>query len=297
MGGHLPTYSVRKMAHFVNIRPPGGFYRSSDVTLVMEDFSQVLPDPVQIGRRGNGSYGADAHLLGAAGRLGRCWLAKTLVTDWHGLGNNCRLPPTRRHALVRADSTGPPIGGRGCPAWHGKWTTLRGSDGCRTERAPLAWAKGFDNDLWIRDQGRGRDRQKSRRREYQLFAPANWGPRRLCAGTIASGRRVGLNSAQDGWVGKSSATNLITLRKKAAYLRELDDWGFKRLGLVHKLYWSGDQDGWGLREISDNDGGQTSHYGTAMAFNVMPLQGDEAGPQEIGRCLQGDMVGGRDINA
>ena len=33
---------------FVNLRPPGG-YLSSDSTLVMEDSSQVLPDPVEIG--------------------------------------------------------------------------------------------------------------------------------------------------------------------------------------------------------------------------------------------------------
>src|SRR5207247_6138953 len=70
-----------------------------------------------------------------------------------------------------------------------------------------------------------------------------------------------------------------TMRKKAAYFeRELDDWGFKRLGFVHKLYWSGDKDGW-LREISDNDGGNTSHYVTAMAFKYA-VTGDEKARQE-----------------
>src|SRR2546427_1422920 len=70
-----------------------------------------------------------------------------------------------------------------------------------------------------------------------------------------------------------------TLAKKAAFFeRELDEWGFKRLGFVHKLYWTGDKDGW-LREISDNDGGNTSHYVTAMSFKYA-VTGDEQARQE-----------------
>src|SRR6266478_4617810 len=64
--------------HFVNIRPPGG-YLSSDITLVMEDFSQVLPDPVQIGPVERiASYSGTLYLL----RPGRLALldGKTLVT-------------------------------------------------------------------------------------------------------------------------------------------------------------------------------------------------------------------------
>ena len=64
----------------------------------------------------------------------------------------------------------------------------------------------------------------------------------------------------------SSATNPTRWQKKAAYFeRELEDWNFKRLGFVHKLYWSPDEDGW-LREISDNDGGHAAHYLAAATF-------------------------------
>ena len=70
-----------------------------------------------------------------------------------------------------------------------------------------------------------------------------------------------------------------TLVKKAAYFeRELDEWGFKRLGFIHKLYWAGDANGW-LREISDNDGGNTAHYLAAMTFKYAAT-GDEAARQE-----------------
>ena len=70
-----------------------------------------------------------------------------------------------------------------------------------------------------------------------------------------------------------------TLLKKAAYFqREMNEWGFKRLGFVHKLYWGGDAKGW-LREISDNDGGNTSYYLSAMTFKYA-VTGDEAARQE-----------------
>ncbi|PYJ00827.1 MAG: hypothetical protein DME25_19685, partial [Verrucomicrobia bacterium] len=70
-----------------------------------------------------------------------------------------------------------------------------------------------------------------------------------------------------------------TLLKKAAFFeREMEEWGFKRLGFVHKLYWSGEKDGW-LREISDNDGGHTAHYLAAMTFKYAAT-GDETARRE-----------------
>jgi len=70
-----------------------------------------------------------------------------------------------------------------------------------------------------------------------------------------------------------------TLAKKAAYFeREWDEWGFKRLGFIHKLYWAGDNKGW-RREVSDNDGGNTAHYLAAMTFKYAAT-GDEKARQE-----------------
>src|SRR5439155_27275870 len=83
--------------HFVNTRPAEG-YLSSDTTLVMEDFSQVLADPVEIGPVERiASYSGTLYLL----RPGRLALleGKTFVTDPIDWG---MLPsPVTRDMLVQ----------------------------------------------------------------------------------------------------------------------------------------------------------------------------------------------------
>lgn len=69
------------------------------------------------------------------------------------------------------------------------------------------------------------------------------------------------------------------MRKKAAYYeRHIEEWGHKRLGFIHTLYWGGDENGW-IREVSDNDGGYTAPYLAAMCHKYA-VTGDENARKE-----------------
>jgi hypothetical protein len=55
------------------------------------------------------------------------------------------------------------------------------------------------------------------------------------------------------------------LKKAAYYQRRLEEWGQKRLGLVHKLEWDENLKEF-VREAGDNDGGYTGDYLAAQSF-------------------------------
>jgi hypothetical protein len=252
---------------FINIRPANG-YLSSDITLIMEDSSQVLADPVQLGPIERiASYSGALYLL-RPGSLALLEGSK-LVTDcidwgtWPSATTRDMLSQSRLY--VATD--------RGLAVLRGMaMTTLRGADGLPFEDTTCL-AEGFDADLWI---GTTRGAIRKVGDEYHYFGAQHWLPGDYVRDIAVDARTV--------YIGTDSGLGIIryepyTLRKKADYFeRELDDWGFKRLGFVHKLYWSGDKDGW-LREISDNDGGNTSHQLTAMSFKYA-VTGDEKARQD-----------------
>ena len=99
----------------------------------------------------------------------------------------------------------------------------------------------------------------------------NWLPADHVLDIAVSERAVYI--ATEGGLGIIRYEPYTLLKKSLYYERALEDWGFKRLGFVHKLNWSGDKDGW-WREISDNDGGHTCHYLSAMTFKYAAT-GDE----------------------
>src|SRR6266446_6407159 len=151
--------------HFVNIRPLGG-YLSSDPTLVMEDFSQVLPDPVQIGPVERiGSYGGTLYLL----RPGRLALldGKTLVTDcmdWGTLPSSATRDMLSLSQLYVATD-------RGLAVLRGMaMTMLRGSEGLPFEDTTCL-AEGFDGDLWI---GTSRGAIHKTCYEFHYFGARHW---------------------------------------------------------------------------------------------------------------------------
>lgn len=252
---------------FVNVRPADG-YLSTDTTVLMEDFSQLLADPVTIGPIERiASYSGTLYLLGP-GRLALLG-GKTFFpdpVDWGALPS----PVTRdllalgSRLLVATD--------RGVAVLRGMaLTTLRGADGLPYEDTTCL-AEGFDGDLWI-GTSRGAIRQTGA--EFHYFGAQHWLPGDYVRDIVVDQRTVYL--ATDNGVG-IIRYEPYTLAKKAAYFeRELDEWGFKRLGFIHKLYWAGDQTGW-LREISDNDGGNTAHYLAAMTFKYAAT-GDESARQ------------------
>lgn len=240
---------------FVNLKPAGG-YLQNDTTMIMEDGTQILTDPVELGPIDRiASYSGTLYLL----RPGSFALleGKTLIenpVDWGALPS----PGTRD--LVAQGSRLFVATDRGLGVLRGMAvTSLRGADGLPYEDTTCL-AAGFDGDLWI---GTTRGAIRKTGAEFHYFGAQRWLPHDSVRDIAVGGHTVYL--ATDGGLGVIHYEP-YTLAKKSAYFeRELEDWNFKRLGFVHKLYWSGEKDGW-LREISDNDGGHTAHYLAAMTF-------------------------------
>jgi len=240
---------------FVNLKPAGG-YLSSDTTVMREDGTQVLTDPVELGPVARiASYSGTLYLLrpgGVALLEGRTFVPNPV--DWGALPS----PVTRdllalgSRLLVATD--------RGVGVLRGMaMTALRGADGLPYEDTTCL-AEGFDGDLWI-GTTRGAIRQVGD--EFHYFAAPRWLPGEAVHDIAVAGRTVYV--ATDGGLGIIGYEPFTLARKAAYFERELEEWNFKRLGFVHKLYWAGEADGW-WREISDNDGGHTAHYLAAMTF-------------------------------
>jgi hypothetical protein len=253
---------------WVNIKPTGG-YLSSDDTLVAEDFSQVLADPVRIGPVLRiTSYSGTLYVLRPGG-LALLEGAKFVPDpmDWGALPS----PVTRD--LLALGSRFYVATDRGLGVLRGMaMTALRGADGLPYEDTTCL-AEGFDGDLWI---GTTTGAIRKVGDEFHYFGADHWLPVGNVHDIAAANRVVYI--ATDGGLGIIRYEPYTLLKKEAYFERELNDWGFKRLGFIHKLYWAGDAKGW-LREISDNDGGNTSYYLSAMTFKYAAT-GDEAARQE-----------------
>ncbi|HVV74071.1 MAG TPA: hypothetical protein VHI52_21635, partial [Verrucomicrobiae bacterium] len=253
---------------FTNIKPAGG-YLSSDDTLVAEDFSQVLPDPVEIGPIERiASYSGTLYLLRPGGLA--LLEGKTFVTDPMDWG---RLPSPVTRDLLSLGSRLCVATDRGVGVLRGMaLTSLRGADGLPYEDTTCL-ASGFDGELWI-GTATGAIRQAGD--QFQYFGAHHWLPGDNVHDIAVASNAVCI--ATDAGLGIIRYEPYTLLKKEAYFERELDEWGFKRLGFIHKLYWSGDKDGW-LREISDNDGGNTAYYLAAMSFKYAAT-GDEQARSE-----------------
>jgi hypothetical protein len=253
---------------FVSLRPPDG-YKSSDETVLTEDFQQILVDPVGIGPIDRiASYSGTLYLL----RPGSLALmeGKTLVPDPIDWG---AMPSRVTRDLLALGSRLYVATDRGVAMLRGMaMTTLKGSDGLPYEDATCL-AEGFDGDLWI---GTSRGAIRKAGDEFHYFGAKHWLPSENVHSIAVSDHTV--------YIATDAGLGIIryepyTLQKKARFFeQELDAWGFKRLGFIHKLYWAGDKEGW-LREISDNDGGNTAYYLAAMSFKYAAT-GDEQARQE-----------------
>jgi hypothetical protein len=241
--------------HFVAARPPGG-YLSSDTTVVMEDFSQVLADPVQLGPiQRLASYSGTLYLLrpGSLALLER----KTFVPnpiDWGTLPS-----PVTRDLLAQGSRLYVATE-RGVGVLRGMtMATLNGADGLPYEDVTCL-SPGFGGDLWI---GTTRGAIRMVGDAFHYFGADHWLPSEAVRDIAVDGTTVCV--ATDAGLGIIRYEPFTLQRKAAWFEREMTDWGFQRLGFVHRLYWGGDKDGW-LREISDNDGGNTSHWLAAMTY-------------------------------
>jgi hypothetical protein len=253
---------------FVSARPKEG-YLSTDSTVIMEDFSQLLADPVEIGPvQRIASYSGTLYVL----RPGRLALVdgKTFATDAIDWGS---FPSPVTRDMLAQGSRLYVATDRGVAVLRGmSMTSWRGTDGLPFEDTTCL-AAGFDGDLWI---GTGHGAIRKVDDEYHYFGAQHWLPGDRVYDIAVAPRAV--------YIGTEAGLAIIryqpfTLAKKAAYFEnQLDLWGFKRLGFIHKLYWADDQKTW-LREISDNDGGHTAHYLAAMSFKYAAT-GDEQARKE-----------------
>jgi hypothetical protein len=147
--------------------------------------------------------------------------------------------------------------------------SIRGEQGlCFEDTTCLA--PGFTNDLWI-GTSRGAIRMVNSRFNY--FAGQRWLPDDYVR-SIA----VGSNAV---YLATSKGLGIIeyepyTLLKKAAYYeRHLDEWGQRRLGVMHKLEWDETLQEF-VREAGDNDGGYSGDYLAAESYRYAVTKDPEA---------------------
>jgi len=246
-----------------DIQPEHG-YLSSDSTVVMEDFTQVLADPVRIGPiRRLASYSGTLYLLGD-NRLslldGATFVPNPI--DWG------RLAGTAKEMLVQGSRLYITTD-RGLAVLRGmSMNTLNGEDGFPLDETTCL-ATGLAGDLWV---GTTSGAIRIVDGHYHYFGADHWLPADGVNGIATMGNRVLV--ATNGGIGIIEYRPYTLLKKAQFYERQTEKWGHLRLGFVHKLYWSDPHQQW-LREISDNDGGHTAHYLAAMSYKFAVTGAEE----------------------
>ena len=167
--------------HFVSTKPKGG-YNSSDITMLMEDGSQVHADPVSIGPIMRiASYSGTLYVL----QPGKLILFDGLVVnedfiDWG------RLPSRTTTGLLSDGSKLFVSTNKGLGVFRGgAMTTLQGKDGLPIENTTCL-AKGFEDDIWI---GTARGAVRKVNNEWHYFGSDQWLPG-LQVSDIAVGNHV-----------------------------------------------------------------------------------------------------------
>jgi hypothetical protein len=251
---------------FETTKPADGYY-GSDVTMVMEDGSQLLADPIELGPiTGIESYSGTLYVL-RPGKLVQ-FDGKTVNEDFIDWG---KLPSNNTTDMLSFGNRVYVGTDRGLAELRGAaLKTIKGSDGLPVENTTCL-EKGFDNDLWI---GTTRGAVRMVNGEFHYFGEGMWLPS-MKVNDIAIGKNV-VYVATDTGIGIIRYEPFTLLKKAAFFERELDEWGHKRLGFIHLLY---QKNGEWVREVSDNDGGHTAPYLAAMCYKYA-VTGDPAARAE-----------------
>ncbi len=250
----------------ITTKPTDGYF-TSNTTMMMEDGTQLLADPVRIGPISKiSSYSETMYIL----RPGRLALfdGKMVNTDFIDWG---RLPSRNTKDMLSLGSRLFISTDRGLSVLRGAaLSTLKGIDGLPYENATCLQI-GFDNDLWI---GTTKGAIRMLNDDWHYFGADHWLP-----GDNVNDIAVGNNKvyiATDKGIGIITYEPYTLLKKANYYERHINEWGHKRLGFIHTIYKRGDE--W-VREVSDNDGGHTAPYLAAMSYKYA-VTGDEAAREE-----------------
>jgi hypothetical protein len=238
---------------FVSAEPAGG-YLSSDITMLMEDGTQLLAEPVRPGPITRiGSYSGTLYLL-QPGKL-ILFDGKVVNRDFVDWGS---LPSLNTSDILSIGSRFFISTDRGLGVLRGAAiTSIKGTDGLPVENTTCL-EKGFDGDLWI---GTTNGVVRMLNNDWHYFGADQWLPGNYVY-DIAAGDKI-VYVATDKGISILSYEPYTLMKKAAYYERHIDEWGHKRLGFIHMLYKKGDE--W-VREVSDNDGGNTATYLAAMCY-------------------------------
>jgi hypothetical protein len=247
---------------FVTTKPADGYY-GSDVTMIMEDGSQINDNPVELGPITQiESYSGTLYVL----RPGQLVLfdGKTVNQDFIDWGN---LPSRNTNNMLSFGNRLYVGTDRGLAELRGaSLKNILGSDGLPVEQTTCL-THGFDNDLWI---GTSRGAVRKVADEFQYFGVGMWLPDQK-VNDIAIGKNIVYVATNSG-IGIIKYEPFTLLKKSAYFERHIEEWGHKRLGFLHLLY---RKDGEWVREVSDNDGGHTAPYLAAMCYKYR-VTGDPA---------------------
>ncbi len=148
-------------------------------------------------------------------------------------------------------------------------TSIRGDQGlCYEDTTCLA--TGFGDDLWI---GTSRGAIRNKGSSFHYFAGQRWLPDDHVNAIASSDRAVFI--ATDKGLGVIEYEPYTLLKKASFYERHLEEWGQKRLGLVHKLEWDAPLKEF-VREAGDNDGGYSCDYLAAESYRYSVTKDPEA---------------------
>ena len=138
-------------------------------------------------------------------------------------------------------------------------TSIRGEQGLCYEDT-ICLARGFGDDFWI---GTTRGAMRNTDGKFHYFAGQRWLPDDHVNAIVLSPSSVFI--ATEKGLGIIDYEPFTLLKKAAYYERHLEEWGQKRLGLVHKLEWDETLKEF-VRELGDNDGGYSCDYLAAESY-------------------------------
>ncbi|WP_162415344.1 hypothetical protein [Cyclobacterium roseum] len=263
---------VYEQGKLTDIEPKGG-YLSSDVTMLMEDGTQLLADPVKLGPITSiASYSGTLHVLrpGQLVQLSGKVVNEHLI-DWGNLPskNTGELLSMGSRLFISTD--------RGLGVLRGaSLQSIQGEDGLPVEETRQL-VQGFDRDVWI---GTPRGAIRMLNEDWHYFGADHWLPDNRVNDIAVAENEVLV--ATEGGIG-IIRYEPFTLRKKADHYEYwLENWGHKRMGFIHTIR---DYQGEWVREISDNDGAHTATYLSAMSYKYA-VTGEEAARNEAVDAFQ-----------